>query len=218
MITIVALQYHEPYYEATRQCIAATQLPVVWVDRQGWGNFSKAMNEGVRQATTRYIWFTTDITFEPDTPYRLLEALQSFSLAAVHPHHNSDHISHRRPPEGGGVVYTPDNGPSQLVRPVPFIEWTAPLVNAEWMHQFPLDENHWYWYMDLLWSHAVRAHGGRLGVDLLTGVDHVYRRNKVEHQITRKRYRHRQVRDRIEKRLLEERFGPDWRKILWCVE
>lgn len=216
MITIVALKYEEPYYAETVKCLEATKLPVVWADRRGWGNFSKAMNDAMWQVKTPYVWFTTDITFDPETPYKLLESLQQCGLAAIHPHHASDHLSHRLGGQTNVYPFGAETG--ALVRPVPFIEWTAPLVEMEWMTRFPLEEDYWYWYMDLLWSKAVREAGGRLGVDLQHGVNHVYRRNKVEHQITRKRYRHRQVRNRIEQKLLARRFGPDWRKTLWATE
>ena len=79
-----------------------------------------------------------------------------------------------------------------------------------------LDVNHWYWYQDLIWSKKTREAGGVMGVDHTTSVHHVYRRNSIQYPITRKRYATRRKRDVIERKLLRERYGKNWRDILWA--
>ncbi len=204
MIRIIALQYLEPYYAATMQAISASDLPVTFADRNGTGNFSRAMNEAAKGIEEEYLWFITDIVFTRQTPFELLRSLTQYNLVAIHPEHNSDHHTHR--PNGNVGVEL-----------VPYIEFTAPLVRRDWWERIRgLDENHWYWYQDLIFSKAVRELGGMMGVDHANPISHIYRRDCVEHEITKARYKLRQERNVIEQQLLRERYGPNWRKILWC--
>lgn len=202
---IVALRYEEPYYARTEACIEATGLPVYWADRQGWGNFSAAMNEAARRVQEPFIWFITDIEFEPHVPDELLARIVSNDLVALHPAHNSDHIHHI--PDGSGSV-----------KEVPFIEFTAPMVRTDVFREVGgLDEDYHYWIMDLLFSKELRERGYRMGVDHGNPIQHVYRRDNIQYPITKKRYEIRKKRALIEEHQLARRFGPKWREILWCT-
>lgn len=206
-VHIIALEYHEPYYAETRQCIRATELPVQYACRQGIGNFSAAMNEAFRRlrpADDDLVWFITDITFDPKTPHRLAERFKETpELWALHPEHPSDHRSHQ--PNG-----------TKEVQFVPYIEFTAPMVRAStYMALGGLDENHHYWYQDLIFSKGIRDLGGLMGVDHGNPIQHIYRRDKVEHEVTRQRYALRKQRDQQEISFLQARYGPNWRQVLW---
>lgn len=203
-LAIVALVYQEPYYAQTRDCIAATGLPVYWADRKGVGNFSAAMNEAFARTTEDLIWFTTDIVFEPETPLRLRERLLENELVIIQPAYLSDH-QHLRP-DGSG-----------LVKRVPYLEWTAPLVRAEWFREIGgLDEDFHYWMQDLIFSKEVRERGGAMGVDHGCVINHVYHReDKVKHPVTKQRYSLRNRRVPIERNLLARKFGPNWKDLLW---
>lgn len=203
-IRIIALKYEEPYYSDTLECIWATGIPVTYADRQGVGNFSKAMNEAALQNhPEEYLWFLTDVTFDPKTPFGLMESAIKHNLSAVHPAHPSDHASHI--PDGSGEV-----------KLVPYVEWTAPLVRNETFKALGgLDEDHHYWYQDLIYSKLLRDAGLRMGVDHGNPVGHTYRRNQIEHEITKQRYNMRIKRDSIERGILRKKFGPNWRRILW---
>lgn len=204
-LALVALVYEEPDYEVTRKAIAATGLPVYWADRQGWGNFSEAMNRAFRQVVEDVVWFVTDVDFEPETPHRLLASLTNNNLVALHPEHASDHVTHTA------------NG-NQGIELVPFIEWTAPMVRSAWYRDLGgLDEDHWYRYMDLIFSKRVRDCGGLLGVDHDNRVRHVYRKYRElheQHEITVRRYTHRDARDGMEREMLCAKFGPNWPMVL----
>lgn len=203
-IRIIALRYEEPYYADTLECIWGSGLPVTYADRQGVGNFSKAMNEAAMQPhQEEFLWFLTDVTFDPKTPLRLAENMGKHNLWALHPAHQSDHQSHI--PDGSGEV-----------KYVPYIEWTAPMVRTSLFHELGgLDENHHYWYQDLLFSKQLRDRGLYMGVDHGNPVGHIYRRNELVHEITKQRYDLRLKRDIIERELLRKRFGPRWRSVLW---
>ena len=202
-IGIVALQYQEPYYNNTINCLRECGLPVYWADRQGIGNFSAAMNKAFENVTQDLCWFITDIEFDPATPFKLSNSLIDHNLAAIHPEHESDHLHHR--PDGSG-----------LVKEVPYIEFTAPMVRSDWYREVGgLDEDHWYWYQDLIFSKAVRDRGGKMAVDHGAPIRHIYRRNDIQYEVTKQRYKLRQERDIIEKGILVKKFGPDWKKVLW---
>jgi GT2 family glycosyltransferase len=206
---IVALLYSEPYYRQTVECLNACGFPVTFTERhKGSGSLSYAMNRGFEKVEPKaeFVWFTTDITFEPETPKKLLAAFSSNpDLSAIHPAHPSDHVSHR--PDG-----------SDSVRLVPYLEFTAPMWRAADFRECGLlDENHWYWYQDLLISREARLRGKAMAVHHGTTVGHVYRRSDAHlHPVTRARYELRKYRDKVEQRLLQARFGPNWREVLWA--
>jgi len=207
VLHIVALRYAEPYYADTEACLLRTSAPITWVERSGGvGSLSAAFNSGFRRLPPEadLVWFTTDVTFDADLPDKLAAALGADpGLWAIHPAHMSDHLSHR--PDDSGEV-----------RDVPYIEFTAPMVRVSAFRAAGgLDENHWYWYQDLLFSKEVREQGGRMAVHHGAVLGHVYRRNCVTHPVTQRRYQMRNQRDSIERALLERRFGRDWRKHLW---
>lgn len=210
-VQVVALLYREPYYADTVDCLARCDYPVTYVERnKGAGNMSLAFNRGfelARSAGADLVWFTTDVTFDPRVPRRLAAALLgSPALAAVHPAHPSDHAHHR--PDGSGEL-----------KAVPYVEFTAPMWRADAFEACGrLDEDHWFWYQDLLISREARSRGYDLAVHHGAEVGHVYRRTDAEpHPVTKMRYDLRRYRDPVEQRLLEKRFGANWREQLWTT-
>lgn len=197
MITIVAVEYDEPEYAQTRECIAASGLPVVWVDREGIGSLAEAYNRGFKSVRTPVVWFVSNIAFTPEVPGRLLLSLGD--NAAVHPQFPSDHTFIR---QGSGVT------------PAPFVEFTAPLVIADVFREFPLDEAMPYWGHDLDWGHRVRQAGHSLAVDHECRIDHVYVRHLAQHPVTIRRRRLRRSTDEATRAALVERYGEDWKERL----
>lgn len=207
---IVALLYVEPYYRETVQSLDKCNYPVTFVERpgRGTGSLSYALNRGFEEVESKceFVWFTTDITFTPEVPAKLMKALEVDSkLAAIHPAHFSDHPHHR--PDGSGEV-----------RIVPYVEFTGPMWRTSVFRECGmLDENHWYAYQDLLISREARLRGYKLAVHHGAEIGHTYRRtDKDLHPITRRRYGLRRYRDKVEARLLESRLGPNWRNDLWA--
>ncbi len=211
VVHVVALLYLEPYYSRTVECLSACGLPVTYVERhRGTGSLTAALNRGFANLNPppgSFVWFTTDVEFDPEVPEKLARALQEDpGLAAIHPAHPSDHQSHR--PDGSGVV-----------KLVPYVEFTAPMWRADAFRDCGLlDEDHWYWYQDLVISKTARDMGYRLAVHHGAEVSHAYRGRQGEeiHPITKLRYDLRRYRDPVEQRLLERKYGPDWRAVLWA--
>lgn len=208
-VLIVSVVYLEPEWEATRVCIETVKLlhpdeiDVVYIDRKGYGSLSEAFNKGFGFANKEHlaVWFVTNVTFSPDSYRKLLVDLINYSLAAVHPAFNSDH-PHLRPD-------------SDL--PVPYIEFTAPLVRADVFEKFPLDEQMPYWGMDLDWSYRVTQAGYNLGCCRDVGLGHEYIRNNVKAKplkVTRRRWAERKRTDASTTARLVKKYGKDWRNVL----
>lgn len=207
-MVIVAPVYLEKEWLTTRQLIEATGIDVVFVERNpaGIGSLSAAINKGFNQAMQmaayRYVWFVTNITFELTLPAALLQCIKQSGFAAIHPCFTSDH-SFCRPGAGEGVAA------------VPYIEFTAPIVDAIIFDRLPLDEEMPYWGMDLDWGYRVRQQGMQVGVDYRLQIQHTYIRNKSGLDLYTKRRKLARLRtNNITKLKLIHKYGTDWRTTL----
>lgn len=202
-LAIISLQYKEKYYTQTLQCLEGLPYPVFFADRNGVGNISKAFNYTFRQHVQGkfdYVWFITNITFDPQIPEKLLSGIGDY--AAIHPAHYSDF----------DFLHPSDKG----VQEIPFIEFNCPLFRCDVFEKYMLDEDHHYAFMDLIISKQVRDSGLNLAVHHGAEVGHVYlNRNPKKEHITRKREAMRRHREKVELRILAQKYGPDYQKILW---
>lgn len=203
-LVIISLKYLEPYYENTLKCLQETPYPILFADRDGVGNISRAFNETFQRMpfNVEYIWFITNVTFTPDVPEKLMQVLDSDpNIAAVHPAMATSDHRHLWPGE---------------TRDVPFIEFTAPMFRAADFARFMLDENTPYYYMDLIISHQLKQEGKRLVCVGDAEVQHTYLRNeRKQHPITNIRKQLRDYHTPISKRYMEQTFGADWQTKLW---
>lgn len=203
-LAIISLKYLEPYYENTLKCLQEIPYPILFADRDGVGNMSRAFNEVFERMpfNVEYVWFLTNVTFSPDVPEKLMQVLDSDpNIAAVHPAMATSDHRHLWPGE---------------TRDVPFIEFTAPMFRAADFARFMLDENTPYYYMDLIISHQLKQEGKRLVCVGDAEVQHTYLRNeRKQHPITNIRKQLRDYHTPISKRYMEQTFGADWQTKLW---
>lgn len=207
-ITAVVLRYEEPNWtDATLQSLFHSGIKNIrFANRDGVGNMSRAFNEAIFDSfgdikiKTKYVWWLTNVTFTPDVPERLTACFEG-NVAAVHPAHKSDH-SH--------LVH------AQAGENIPFIELTAPMFESKALDRVGrMDEQMPYWGMDLDWSHRAANMGYKLRASS-AGVDHEYLRlRKKEYPITRIREELRKLYDGSTTARLSEKYGPEWRKIVW---
>lgn len=220
----IVLRYHEQgWTEKTVACLIAAgfeESDIVFADREGTGNMSKAFNiaffgtmkkvEGREgrlpyAAEKPFTWFLTNVTFSEQMPKSLLELMMSDEdMASVHPAFDSDH-AHIKNAYG-------------ISRDVPFVEWTAPLVRSEWFwDKGPcLDDYMPYWGMDLDWSYRVKKHGKTLAIDGRHRLGHTYLRlTDQKEPITIERERIRKTFDKSTEERLIEKYGVDWMQKLW---
>jgi GT2 family glycosyltransferase len=205
-ILIVVLEYLEPEWQHTLKCVKDTGLPYEIVSRDGVGNMSRAYNSILLDPTWKadYLWFVSNITFKPDLPFKLAEAIEKNSWAAIHPAMaGSDHR-----------FQWPDKFNLNPIE-THFVEWTAPMVNAEIFTDEPLDEMLPYYYMDLDWCHRVKSKGWKVGVHKGEEIEHTYLRNKKEHPIGTLRKQLRNYWTPISQRYMVEKYGKDWQAKLW---
>ena len=203
-LVIISLKYLEPYYENTLKCLQEIPYPILFADRDGVGNMSRAFNEVFEMMpfNVEYVWFLTNVTFTPDVPEKLMQVLDSDpNIAAVHPAMATSDHRHLWPGE---------------TRDVPFIEFTAPMFRAADFARFMLDENTPYYYMDLIISHQLKQAGKRLVCVGDAEVHHTYLRNeRKQHPITNIRKQLRDYHTPLSKRYMEQTFGADWQIKLW---
>lgn len=200
-ISILAIEYLEPSYEDTRRCIEATRLPVIYIHRSpsGTGSLAEAINRGMSQAATDYVWIVTNITFESNVPELLLSHIGIASV--IHPTFSSDHSF-----KSGGTGQ----------KPVPFVEFTAAMVKRiDWLD---LDESMPYWGHDWDYGYKARAAGQTILIDYDVSISHTYIRNSPTHPITQSRLRLRRAADRETKKVLFDRYGKDYRALLFDEE
>lgn len=220
----IVLRYHETgWTEKTVACLLAAgfeESDIVYADRGGVGNMSKAFNvaffaslkkvehespyEIHATPTKPFTWFLTNVTFPEQMPICLLELIKSdFQIAAVHPAFDSDH-PHIKNAHG-------------ISREVPFIEWTAPLVRSDIFFQCLLDDKMPYWGMDLDWSYRIHEFAGyTVAVDGRHRLNHTYLRlNDQKEPVTLERERIRKTFDKATELRLIEKHGPDWLAKLW---
>lgn len=195
---ILAVRYEEPQWLKTRACIEATGLPVHYVHRnpKGVGSLSEAINRGMREINTNgLVWVVTNVTFTPETPLMLAAKMDDYAI--LHPAFESDHRFCR--PDGSGTD-----------KPVPFVEFTAPMIKGETFQ--PLDEKMPYWGMDLDYCYRMWESGHRVGVHHGTTLGHDYIRKTTKFSpITAKRRAMRYQTNEATKTRLRVKYGTDWR-------
>ncbi len=208
----IVLRYQETgWTEKTVTCLIAAgfeESDIVYADREGVGNMSKAFNDAFKSAGLHYeseksfAWFLTNVSFEPEMPHSLLQLLKNTCCAAVHPAFDSDH-PHIRNSYG-------------INRDAPFIEWTAPMVWVPAFCKIHLDEQMPYWGMDLDWSYRIQEAGHSLAIDGRHRLGHAYlRMNDQKEPITIERERIRKTFDASTEHRLIEKHGVDWMAKLW---
>ena len=208
-LAIIALKYVEPDWQQTRDCLSKLDYPVFYADRDGVGNMSRAFNDAFDKHVKgrfRYVWFITNITFDPSVPGKLLSTLKyqrRNKAAAAHPKMaTSDHVHLK-----GGI---------DAHNEVPFVELTAPMFRADVFQLFYLCEETPYYYMDLIISHDLREEGFKLLVVNDAEVHHTYLRNSTsQHPISDIRKRLRNIHTPISKQYMINTYGPDWEAKLW---
>lgn len=220
-IVIIALQYEEPEYAETRKCIEATGLPVIWANRDGVGNYSRAFNEAFKNGIVwmpesvdpfkkasdfKYAWMISNITFDPQVPFELADDMdiELLNLAAIHPAmHGSDH-RHQWPDADG------------ITKIVPFIEWTAPMVRTSAFTTTPLNQELAYYYMDLDWCYRVKEKKlGNVAVCHSARVGHAYLRTNKTHRISQIRSALRDYWTPRSQWEMARLYGGDWKKGNW---
>jgi len=198
-ILIIALEYLEPEWQQTLDCIKESGLPYQIVKRDGVGNMSRAFNSGFFKFAKGYdfVWFVTNITFTPETPRKLAANMGEF--AAIHP-----------------AMITSDHKflhPKKGVHKVPFIEFTAPMFKVSEFDY--LDTELWHYYMDLDICERLRQKGKYVAVDGDTPIGHVYLRNGKKHPITLIREQLRNLMAEHGKKHMEYKYGVNWRHEIW---
>lgn len=208
-MAILALEYLEPEYEETLRCLnqAATDgFDVYFADRDGVGNLSRAFNSSFRlNQLEQYdlVWFVTNVTWQPDVPHKLKATMENTKYAAIHPAcASSDHV-HLHP-----VGYP-------AVLEVPFVEFMAPVFDSEIFGMYMLQEELWYWWMDLVISHKIKKDGGKLACDHTVTVEHNYlRNNRSPHPATTIRKEMRELTREPGQKWLRKEYGANWRQVL----
>lgn len=200
---IVLLYEEAGWKKATEDCLSAAGFRQWdYADRDGVGSMSKAFNRAFYDISPRrekYIWFVTNVTFPPEMPAALLDVMEKHpKCAAVHPVFDSDHPHIKTPPPG----------------PVPFIEWTAPMIRIEALDDVGLlDEALPYVHFDLDWSYRAREAGWELRVDGTHRLQHTYLWKDAPEQISRMRRELRTLRHPASVARMIEKYGPNWKNI-----
>lgn len=213
-ISVIALKYYEKDYPSVLRNLEKLGSKIYTADRDGVGSISKAFNTAVKLnleeiRKTPYLWFVTNIGCHKTAAVDLANALETTNGAAIHPQFKSDH------PHISGK----DRTRKPEVQEIPFIEFTAPMIRTDVFLQYFLDEDFWFYYMDLVFSKQLRDAGLKMYVHYGVKIEHVYLRNSGQkEEISKLREKVRQYRDPIEVRLLREKFGEDWRKQLFVYE
>lgn len=208
-LIIVAIEYLEKDFQETRDCIAATGLPVYYVKRnpEGVGSLAEAINRGFRESGAiryEYCWFVTNITFDPDVPLRLCRVLNLTLAAAIHPAFSSDHAHlTAADPQKLGFVQ------------VPFIEFTAAMVRTCVFAVHKLDEKMPFWGHDLDFGYRLLKAGFKILVHKNAGVYHTYIRNKYKSNTTLIRLQNRRNTDASTVHALKMKYGQQWKKVNW---
>lgn len=207
----VVLKYEEKgVTEATLRSLSGAgfcDADWIFADRDGVGSMSKAFNRAIRiheleyEVEEKYIWFITNVTFPPNLPASLFEALESNQkAAAVHPAFNSSH----------GFINT-----AKSVTPAHFIEWTAPMVRySAWEELGELDENMPYVHFDLDWSALAKGEGWQLLIDGRFRLDHTYLHIQQPERISQIRAELRSMAHEKSLAALVDKWGHNWRQEL----
>lgn len=214
-VLIIALRYDEPEWRQTFNCLVKCGVPIVIADRGGVGNMAKAYNEAFDKAMNsdwaekkfKYVWFVSNIVFDPKILPVMVNRMNSGEYAALHPTFASDH-KHIQPLKEGNEFF-------HGVKEVSFVEFTAPLVRTDvFAHNF-LDEDMPYVGHDLDWGFRVRSEGHKIGVYHGCHVEHVYIRNNPNgHEVTKIRKALRKSWEKPTTEKLIGKYGQDWREVL----
>lgn len=203
---ILSIKYSEPDWQHTQALLNRHSCPVLYIDRKGTGSLAEAINRGVKElkgSSAKYIWIVTNVYFQLGDLLRLESQMDASGCAAIHPSFKSDH------------AFIRNGGFKELATPVPFVEFTAPIVRKEIIEQFPLDEDMPYWGHDLDWGHRVTNAGHTLGVDHAIQLQHAYIRNAMyTHSITEIRKRLRKETDAATTQKLVSLYGENWKQVL----
>lgn len=206
-VVIIALEYLEPEFTQTIQCLKKFNVPIIWAKRDGVGNMSRAFNEAFLyklkgdpsfSTLPRYVWFTTNIVCDELLLPNLVKGMESTGFAAIHPAFDSVHRLIQ--PDGSGII-----------KMVPFIEFTAPIFRTDVFEKYYLDEDLWYWYMDLEISYRLRRDGYKMGVHHGACLMHRYLEEKDQHEISKIRYNMRTVMNKEGEHKLKTIYGPNWK-------
>lgn len=198
---IIAIAYYEPAWKKTQDSLIQLDNRVILVDREGIGSMAGAYNFAFKEHAKgyEYVWFVSNITFDPSMAQKLEQAMDDTQFAAIHPAMpNSDHV-HMRPDRSGQV------------KEVPFIEFTSPIVRTNIFRKFPLDELMPYVGFDMDFGYRVRQHGHRIGVHHGLKIGHVYLRHSPDHPITAERLANRRASDQMTIARLVEKYGADYK-------
>jgi GT2 family glycosyltransferase len=201
---IIALKYDELDWMNTWSCIAKCKCPVIIADRSGVGNMALAFNKAFQENLDiinkyEYVWFLTNIIFDASILKRMEETLDANFYSVLHPAFRSDH-KHCNP-----------NYTGLLSTPVPFVEFTAPIMRVNLFKRFPLDIEMPYWGHDLDWGYRVNQAGYKIGVHHGCQVEHTYiRNNHTPDPVTIIRKQMRKLLDDHTENRLIEKYGKEW--------
>jgi GT2 family glycosyltransferase len=200
---ILAIKYEEANYAETVKSIKREDIPVWYVDRNpaGVGSLAEAINRGLKESglISEFCWITTNIRFNPGTYLALVNAMiENPDLAAVAPAYLSDHAFLRPSKE------------VELLKGIPFMEFTAAMVRTKVLREFPLDEDMPYVGFDLDWGYRVRQAGYDLASLKTAYVGHEYIRHSKREPITRRRLQMRKMADAKTTAKLVEKYGANW--------
>jgi hypothetical protein len=207
-VVIIALEYLEPDFAQTIKCLEKFNVPIIWAKRDGVGNISRAFNEAFLYklkgnanylTLPRYIWFTTNILCDEFLLPNLVKAMDSTGFAAIHPSFISIH-RHLRP-DGSGTV-----------KEARFIEFTAPIFRSEVFEKFYLDEDLWYWFMDLDISYRMKKNGYKVGVHHGASLIHSYLDDNKSHPVSDIRHQLRKIMNKHGEDKMMAKYGRKWLK------
>lgn len=199
-LIILSVVYLEPEWLNTKKCIDRTGLPVHYVERNpaGVGSLAEAINRGFREIESfgfKYVWVVTNITFEKGVPFKLRSMMDDYAI--VHPSFSSDHYFCR-----------PDD--SGKTKPVPFVEFTSPMIKSDTF--IYLDENMPYWGHDQDYGYRMWERKQKVGVNHAVKIDHTYIRKTVHYfSTTLQRHNLRKATNRSTKEALARKYGDGWR-------
>jgi len=213
-VAILAMIYHEPEWLNTigsiqRHCPG---VPVFFAERNGVGGLAGPFNEAFaanRLVEFDYVWFLTNFSFTGPLLKELVRTAVQLKtdhrVAAIHPAFASDHRFLR--PAGNSEVTC-----------VPFVEFTAPLVDTLTFAKNPLDDYMPYTGHDIDWGHRVREDGEKLFCytpSPAVTVQHGYlRHSKSEHPATALRKKKREEAEVATVMRLRHKYGDNWRDLL----
>lgn len=206
---IIAVAYLEPSWKATQDCLLRCDNRVIIVDREGVGSLAGAYNHAFNKYSKgyEYVWFVSNVTFKPGLVNELEQAMEAWpDYAAIHPIMMTSDHPHMR----SSLYLKSKLDKCVLVRPVPFVEFTAPMVRVDVFEKMQLDESMPYMGHDLDWGYRIREAGYKIGVHHGVSVEHSYIRHSPDHPITRARHSNRKAMDQLTKARLVEKYGPQW--------